>query len=85
MSNLRRNRIHITQEFISNMLGVRREAIAIAAGSLKEKQMISYSRGTLSILNRVSLEEFACKCYSILKEEEQNYLQLDFKNRYCDF
>jgi len=65
---------HITQEFISNMLGVRREAVAIAAGSLQEKQMISYSRGNLSILNRVSLEEFACKCYSIIKEEEQNYL-----------
>jgi hypothetical protein len=56
------------------MLGVRREAIAIAAGSLQEKQMISYSRGNLSILNRTGLEEFACKCYGIIKVEEQNYL-----------
>ncbi len=68
------DKFHITQEFISNMLGVRREAIAIAAASMQEKQLISYSRGNLSILNRVSLEEFACKCYSIIKEEEQNYL-----------
>lgn len=65
---------HITQQFISNMLGVRREAVALAAACLQEKQMISYSRGNLSILNRVSLEEFACKCYSIVKEEERNYL-----------
>jgi CRP-like cAMP-binding protein len=61
--------LHITQEFIAKMLGVRREAVAIAAGSLQEKQMISYSRGNLSILNRAGLEEFACKCYSIVKEE----------------
>lgn len=68
------DKFHITQEFISNMLGVRREAVALAAASLQEKQMISYSRGNLSILNRVSLEEFACKCYGIIKVEEQNYL-----------
>ena len=71
---LETDKFHITQEFISNMLGVRREAIAIAAASMQEKQLISYSRGNLSILNRVSLEEFACKCYGIIKVEEQNYL-----------
>ncbi len=68
------DKFQITQEFISNMLGVRREAVAIAAASLQEKQLISYSRGNLSILNRTGLEEFACKCYSIVKEEERNYL-----------
>jgi CRP-like cAMP-binding protein len=68
------DKFHITQEFISNMLGVRREAVALAAAGLQEKRMISYSRGNLSILNQTGLEEFACKCYSILKEEERNYL-----------
>lgn len=68
------DKFHITQEFISNMLGVRREAVALAAASLQEKQMISYSRGNLSIINRTDLEEFACKCYSIVKEAERNYL-----------
>ncbi|HYO05532.1 MAG TPA: Crp/Fnr family transcriptional regulator [Phototrophicaceae bacterium] len=67
-------KFHVTQQFISDMLGVRREAVALAASSLQEKQLISYSRGNLSILNRMGLEEFICKCYSILKEEEQNYL-----------
>ncbi len=71
---MKTDKFHITQEFISNMLGVRREAVALAAASLQEKQMISYSRGDLSIVNRVSLEKFACKCYSIVKEEERNYL-----------
>ncbi|MDQ3747472.1 MAG: Crp/Fnr family transcriptional regulator [Acidobacteriota bacterium] len=67
-------KFHVTQQFISNMLGVRREAVALAASSLQEKQLISYSRGNLSILNRAGLEAFACKCYAIIKEEEQNYL-----------
>ena len=67
-------KFHVTQQFISDMLGVRREAVALAASSLQEKQLISYSRGNLSILNRMGLEAFACKCYSIVKEEEQNYL-----------
>jgi CRP-like cAMP-binding protein len=68
------NKFHFTQQYISNMLGVRREAIALAASSLQEEQLISYSRGYLSILNRTGLEAFGCKCYSIMKEEEQNYL-----------
>ena len=68
------DKFHITQQFISNMLGVRREAVAIAASSLQEKKFISYSRGNLSILNRKGLEAFACKCYAVMKEEEQNYL-----------
>ncbi len=68
------DKFHITQQYISNMLGVRREAIALAASSLQEKRLINYSRGNLSILNRTSLEKFVCKCYSIMKEEEQNYL-----------
>lgn len=67
-------KFHITQRFISDMLGVRREAVALAASSLQEKQLISYSRGNLAILNRKDLEAFACKCYAIMKEEEQNYL-----------
>lgn len=65
---------HFTQQFISNMLGVRREAIVLAASQLQEKQLISYSRGNLSILNREGLATFACKCYGVIKEEERNYL-----------
>jgi CRP-like cAMP-binding protein len=67
-------KFHFTQQYISNMLGVRREAVVLAASSLQGKQLISYSRGNLSILNRTGLETFVCKCYSILKAEEQNYL-----------
>jgi hypothetical protein len=67
-------RFEATQQFISNMLGVRREAVVLAARGLHEKQLISYSRGVLSILNRPGLEAFSCRCYAVLKEEELNYI-----------
>jgi CRP-like cAMP-binding protein len=59
----------ITQEFLSNMLGVRREGVNKAAGILQDQGLISYSRGALTILNRSRLEKIACKCYRIIKGE----------------
>src|SRR6266480_2690749 len=49
----------LTQEFLSNMLGVRREGVNRAASALQELNLISYSRGTLKILKRARLEEIA--------------------------
>ena len=60
----------ITQELLSNMLGVRREAVSKSAANLQQRQMISYRRGKVSIINRADLEAVACKCYSIVKDEE---------------
>lgn len=59
----------ITQEFLSNMLGVRREAISKSATHLQQNGLISYSRGKISILDRTGLEAAACRCYFIIKEE----------------
>jgi CRP-like cAMP-binding protein len=59
----------ITQEFLSNMLGVRREAVTISAKNFQQNGLISYSRGKISILNRAGLETATCRCYFIIKEE----------------
>ncbi len=69
-----RDRMHspefqITQEFLSNMLGVRREAVNKAAGSLNTKGFISYARGELKINDQEGLEKAACPCYLIIKNE----------------
>ena len=64
----------LTQEFLSNMLGVRREAVSKAAGALQEKNLIRYSRGTLTILKPASLTAIACKCYGTIKREYDSLL-----------
>lgn len=64
------NEFQITQEFLSNMLGVRREAVNKSAVILQRRQLISYSRGNVSIINRAGLEAASCKCYGIIKDEE---------------
>lgn len=63
----------ITQEFLSNMLGVRREAVNKSAVALQEENLISYSRGHISIINREGLEKATCLCYAIIKDEENSF------------
>lgn len=62
----------LTQEFMSNMLGVRREGVNRAAGSLQKRRLISYSRGCLRVLDRPGLEAVSCGCYETIKSESQN-------------
>lgn len=64
----------LTQEFLSNLLGVRREGVNRAAGTLQQQHLISYNRGALTILNRRGLEAVACQCYGIIKEEYDSFL-----------
>ncbi len=64
----------LTQEFLSNMLGVRREGVSKAAGALQTAKLIRYSRGMISLLNRRGLEAKSCQCYAIIKAETDAYL-----------
>ena len=64
----------LTQEFLSNMLGVRREGVTKAAGTLQQQDLISYSRGNLLILDRAGLKAIACHCYGIIKAEYDRFL-----------
>jgi CRP-like cAMP-binding protein len=56
-----------TQELIADMVGVTRSEISRTAGALNELDLIEYSRGRLTIINRVGLKKRACKCYQIIK------------------
>ena len=58
-------RIPLTQQFLSFMLGVHRPAVTLAAGALQKAGLIRYSRGRITILDRAGLESAACACYEI--------------------
>ncbi|MBA2702592.1 MAG: Crp/Fnr family transcriptional regulator [Blastocatellia bacterium] len=62
--------LQMTQEFISNILGVRREGVTHAAQNLQEKGFISYVRGRIKILDRRKLEAHVCECYEVVRAED---------------
>lgn len=57
--------LHLTQEFLSQMLGARRSTVTLVAGSLQRSGMIEYSRGDVRILDREGLESTSCECYRV--------------------
>ncbi len=71
---LGREEFRLTQDFMSNMLGVRREGVNKAAGALQTAKLIRYTRGVIEILDRRRLEAKSCECYAIIKAESDEYL-----------
>jgi CRP-like cAMP-binding protein len=61
----------LKQEFISNMLGVRRASVGGAASGLQARGLIRYSRGHINILKRKGLEESSCECYQAVAGESE--------------
>ena len=58
--------LHLTQEYLAEMLGVGRPAVTIAAGILQRSGLIVYSRGVVEIMKRDQLEEVSCACYGTI-------------------
>jgi CRP-like cAMP-binding protein len=69
LDRLPTNELTMTQELIANMLGVRREGVTEAARKLANKEVISYQRGRITVLDRAKLEEQSCECYAVVREE----------------
>ena len=63
------NRLSLTQEFLSQMLGVQRTSIGLIANSMQTKGIIRYSRGKIEVTNLERLRDNACECYRIVNAE----------------
>jgi CRP-like cAMP-binding protein len=62
-----RDEFSLTHEYLSELLGVRRQTVSIIAGTLQRAGLITYRRGVLRVLDREGLEAASCECYGVLK------------------
>jgi CRP-like cAMP-binding protein len=60
--------VRITHDFLATMLGTDRPSVTLAAGILQKNEIIAYVRGSVKILNRKKLEQFACECYAVISQ-----------------
>ena len=63
------DKIALSHEYLAMMLGARRSGVTIAAASLQQAGFIRYARGKIVILNRKGLENAACECYAVAREQ----------------
>jgi CRP-like cAMP-binding protein len=62
------NVIPLTQEFLGQMLGVRRTTVTIAARLLQSAGLIRYRRGHIQVLDRAALKDISCECYGMIRQ-----------------
>ena len=65
-----RDTFDLTQEFLAEMLGVRRPGVTVAMGILEKAGLISHGRGHITVVDRAGLENAACECYKTIKERQ---------------
>lgn len=71
---LQSDELNMTHDLISNMLGVRREGITLAARKLAARKLITNNRGTITVIDRKGLEAASCECYEIVNNEYNRLL-----------
>lgn len=74
------NEILLTQEFISQMLGVRRPGVTLAAQKLQEQNCINYGRNQILIVDSDKLQSCSCECFKVVKNEYDRLLGIKRKN-----
>ena len=67
------DKLPLTQEFLGQMLGVRRASVTVSAGILQKAGLIFHTRGSVTILDRPRLEDAACDCYGIVQRQLRDW------------
>jgi CRP-like cAMP-binding protein len=67
----------LTQEYLGVMLGVQRPSVSIAQRTLKAAGCITFSRGSITVLDREGLEAAACPCYELIRDAYTRLVPLD--------
>jgi CRP-like cAMP-binding protein len=65
-----RNRFDLTQEFLAEMLGVRRPGVTVAMGILEKAGLIAHGRGNITVVDRAGLEKASCECYRTIRARQ---------------
>jgi CRP-like cAMP-binding protein len=63
--------IPLTQEFLAQMLGVRRPGVTVAIGILERAGLIAHGRGRITVTDRAGLEAASCECYRAIRSREK--------------
>jgi CRP-like cAMP-binding protein len=61
------DKLELTQEFLAQMLGVRRSSVSPVANELQRTGLIRYRRGHIEILDLEGLQSASCECYGTVK------------------
>ncbi len=67
-------RLTYTHQFLSEIMGVNRKSVTIAASSMQRAGLISYHRGLMQVLDRPGLENASCECYQVVKDRFDAFL-----------
>ncbi len=65
----------LTQEFLAQMLGVRRTTVTLTAQAMQKAGLVRYRRGTVEIADRAALEAMSCECYFAVRRNVETILQ----------
>jgi len=74
LDRIQSNELLMTQQLIADMLGVSRGGVTEAAGKLQAAGIINYSRGRITVIDRMALERAVCECYSVVRMEYDRLL-----------
>jgi CRP-like cAMP-binding protein len=76
MSDLIGMNVAVTQELLSQMIGVRRSSVSLAAGSLQQAGLIRYRRGHIQIVDIERLKQSSCECYKAVRDHYDRFVNV---------